>query len=374
MNDRLAELLLFKKVLQWDEEEISKERPFLQAAAAFKYDKYQQFAPGMKFIESLALWLKQFSDIKERRIAYNFVKNRLIFVSDEEMMHLVSIAYPDYIKPILIRKTAAEIGAPKSDIGRIVKSPEFEILKLQSLFLGLSDGARIDTFRRFNKELSHEQIWPIYDISSRKAFKMKEKLRERLSNRLPAKELEEKCRFKTIFLLDDFSGSGISYLRMEENGYTGKIFEFCRKFGQDDNLREFVFDEATIYVILYIATEQARKYLREMVSKLSIHNWTYNIEVIQLINDEYKVSRNIDQEFIKNLVDRDEYYDKKVEDEHTGLGGTLDLRFGFAGCSLPLVLHHNTPNNSIALLWSYDYEECKIRGLFPRVRRHEAER
>ena len=92
------------------------------------------------------------------------------------------------------------------------------------------------------------------------------------------------------------------------------------------------------------------------------------------LSQKYKVSRNIDQEFIKNLVDRDEYYDKKVEDEHTGLGGTLDLRFGFAGCSLPLVLHHNTPNNSIALLWSYDYEECKIRGLFPRVRRHEAER
>jgi hypothetical protein len=34
------------------------------------------------------------------------------------------------------------------------------------------------------------------------------------------------------------------------------------------------------------------------------------------------------------------------------------------------VMHHNTPNNSIALLWSYD--DTEARGLFPRVRRHKS--
>jgi hypothetical protein len=36
---------------------------------------------------------------------------------------------------------------------------------------------------------------------------------------------------------------------------------------------------------------------------------------------------------------------------------------------LPLVLHHNTPNNSICLLWSY--EDTQVRGLFPRIKRHK---
>ena len=56
MRDILAEKLLVR-VMNWNEEEVSRERPFLQAMATFKYDEYQQFAPGMKFIESLAMWL-----------------------------------------------------------------------------------------------------------------------------------------------------------------------------------------------------------------------------------------------------------------------------------------------------------------------------
>ena len=50
-------------------------------------------------------------------------------------------------------------------------------------------------------------------------------------------------------------------------------------------------------------------------------------------------------------------------------GGTDDSKYGFAACGLPLVLHHNTPNNSIALLWSY--EDAEYRGLFPRIQRHK---
>ena len=42
------------------------------------------FSPGRRFIESLALWLRQFETKEERRLAYDFVRERLIFISNAE--------------------------------------------------------------------------------------------------------------------------------------------------------------------------------------------------------------------------------------------------------------------------------------------------
>jgi hypothetical protein len=56
MRDALAERLL-GSVMEWSNEDIARQRPILQALASLKYDEYQQFSPGMRFVESLALWL-----------------------------------------------------------------------------------------------------------------------------------------------------------------------------------------------------------------------------------------------------------------------------------------------------------------------------
>lgn len=52
MKDALAERLL-AAVMNWKEEDVARERPDLQAMAAYKYDEYRQFSPGMRFVESL---------------------------------------------------------------------------------------------------------------------------------------------------------------------------------------------------------------------------------------------------------------------------------------------------------------------------------
>ena len=103
MREALAERLL-AQVMNWTPEDVAEERPLLQAMAALKYDEYQQYVPGMRFVESLALWLNQFANMDEKKTAYDFVKNRLVFFSADEIAHLVSIAYPDYIRPLLIRR------------------------------------------------------------------------------------------------------------------------------------------------------------------------------------------------------------------------------------------------------------------------------
>ena len=147
MKDNLAELLL-AKVMGWEEDDVTSERPDLQAIGAYKYDEYQQFSPGMRFIESLAIWLRQFKTINERRIAYHFVKNRMIFISGAEMAHLVITAYPDLIRPIILKKAAIAARIPEYMLTKITQSTPFKALRRQSLFLGLSDGAHTDTFRR----------------------------------------------------------------------------------------------------------------------------------------------------------------------------------------------------------------------------------
>ena len=58
MRDRVAEELL-ARVLEWASEDVARERPLIQALAAYKYDEYQQFSTGSRFIENLALWLKE---------------------------------------------------------------------------------------------------------------------------------------------------------------------------------------------------------------------------------------------------------------------------------------------------------------------------
>ena len=121
MREALAERLL-AKVMDWTPEDVANERPLLQAMAALKYDEYQQFAPGIRFVESLALWLRQFKTDNERRIAYDFVKSRLVFFSAAEITHLVTITYPDYIRPLLISRAANTTGVSERYVARVANS------------------------------------------------------------------------------------------------------------------------------------------------------------------------------------------------------------------------------------------------------------
>ena len=59
--------------------------------------------------------------------------------------------------------------------------------------------------------------------------------------------------------------------------------------------------------------------------------------------------RESHDEFIKLTLT---YYNPAIRTKHTDIGGVTHLGLGYGGCALPLVLEHNTPNNSIALLWA----------------------
>lgn len=371
MRDALAERLL-AQVMGWSPEDVARERPDLQALATYKYDEYQHFSPGMRFVESLALWLSQFKAPEERQIAYEFVKSKLIFCSSAEMAHLVSIAYPDHIRTLLLRKAAQDAGIPEHLVAKIAASQAFKLRQRQCLFLGLSDGARIDLFRRYNPELSHEQMLQTYEVSGERVDELLAKLTKDLAALRGQEAPKDHDKFRTIVLLDDFSGSGLSYLRRSADGAVeGKIGKLYRSLTEADSSASGLVDirRTEIVVVLYMATEQARSHLQTLMPEI----WgsvgaEHSVLVVHALPANLCIRANDGSE-VGKLVDA--YYDPAVEDEHTKLGGS-GVRYGFASCGLPLILSHNTPNNSLCLLWA-EPESKATRALFPRVSRHRKE-
>ncbi|MBC8146906.1 MAG: hypothetical protein H8E98_02840, partial [Bacteroidetes bacterium] len=224
MRIELAEKLLIK-IMQWTPEEVQQERPLLQSIANFKYDEYQQFSTGMRFIESMVKWLKQFETIEQKKISYQFIKNHLVFISGEQIAHLVALAYTEKVQPMLIEKAAIELNLNKYSIRTIVNSDIYKCYKRQTLFIGLSDGSEIDYFRRVSK-INNEQVYSVYDISEQKVDDMVLKLNH---------DQPSVNKFNMVYLIDDFTASGRSYCRDENGGKTGKIIKFLNKVYQISN-------------------------------------------------------------------------------------------------------------------------------------------
>lgn len=361
MNVLLAEKLL-RKVMNWTPAEYSHFGGEMQAMASYKYDEYQQFTPGMRFTESLARWLDQFPQNK-RAAAFEFVRAHLIFISDDEMNHLVSICYLDFVRPVLMRITGSLLGLGDHKVNKIRQSTEFRRSERATLFLGLSDGARTDVLRRTNPHLSNEQVRNTHELSEGRI----NSLLKDLAADTAALGGAPSTAFETVVLLDDFSGSGLTYARKDESGkLSGKLGKFVGSL-MDSGAPEsrLIGSSFTLIVVLYMATAKAEKNLRSALEELSRqHNFKFEVVVTQRIPESVQV----DSASIGDMAELiDEFYDPAVETDATKVGGT-DLRYGFNGCGLNLVLAHNSPNNSVGLLWA---ETKLVRALFPRVTRHK---
>ena len=189
MQRDLAETLL-ARIMDWDDATKATERARLELFAAYKYDQYQQFAPGRQVSRELGAMAPT---VRERGgaqgLAYQFVRNRLVFISNEEMNSLVDLAFPTIVRPFLLRAAAKTTEFSAFRIRAIADSESYRCIQRQTLVLGLSDGARTDRFRRVNAEsISHEQVFHAYDVSDKKADDMAAKLRRdlrRILNREP---------------------------------------------------------------------------------------------------------------------------------------------------------------------------------------------
>src|SRR5260370_24314774 len=97
----------------------------------------------------------------------------------------------------------------------------FRSRQRQCLFLSLSEGARIDSFRRANPDLNHEQIWQTYELSDPRVSKLLKKLGEHLQQLTQREPAPSESKFRTLVPLDDFSASGTSYYALPASAPKG---------------------------------------------------------------------------------------------------------------------------------------------------------
>ncbi|MCH5717777.1 phosphoribosyltransferase-like protein [Niabella hibiscisoli] len=364
-----------------DEDEQAELIKYFQTMATYKYDDYQQYDTGQRFIENLAIWLNQFTP-DDRKVVLKFLRSELLFISITEINLLAEACFPDTIRQILTDYASIGLKIPKYRVQKIIDSPEYRILLRQCLFCGLSDGARLDIFRRANTGvLSHEQIYLTYELSDEKLLKMRDELVEDLEkpHNFNRKVTDDEGKFKKLFLIDDFSASGTSYLKYNEKAgklkgkiaslYSSIFPQAAEPSSEEANAPQSAVAKSfskdlKIYIILYLCTSQAKKTIEDNFEKLhEIYGHKPQLVILHEIHENYKITETHE---IHSICKKDIYYDKDlIEDKHTN----GDVKLGFGHCALPLILAHNTPNNTIPLLWSYEYSTI-FKGLFPRIPRH----
>ena len=361
MRDDLAGRVL-DKLLDWTDEERKDWVTDLSTMASYKFDDYEGFSAGERFFERLARWLAQFPDPSDRRRLVEFVRRELVFISRREMNQAISCVYPHYIKPVLAERAALEIEAPAYLRCKIVSDTVFKALRRKTVFLGLSDGARLDQLRRSSAELSHEQFSLTTEVGDHARQSMIEKLRGALKtlgvdHRQPV--------FETVVLVDDFYGSGASLIDQRgDRTWKGKLHRACEHIQGLASLdAPLLAKNPMVVVALYVASSQAKTHIERMLAE---YKPEWKLVVVQEFPQRLKV---VDTELLRIC---DDFFDPIMIDEHKG-----SAHHGYRDAALPVVLFHNTPNNSISPLWAdteFESDSLRRRALFPRYERHHADR
>ena len=377
MNSNLANQLL-ASIMKWDAPTLASERAALEFMGSMKYDAYDRYMPGMRFMSSLVQWL---NDIKEedRDEAYKFIKEKLVFISSMQMNYLVDLLYDSKIRPILLDMSTAETGMPSYKCSSKVVRTRFEIEKRSALIIGLSDGAHTDILRR-SAGFNNEQVLTNYYPDGKKLKDMLDELRK--DQKL--KGIENPF-FRRILLIDDFTASGKSFIRFDESDreYHGKlkkiIDELCIKdyVEKEEKIEHLSYllnpeQKIQIDILFCIATEKARTNIKSSLDDyLKSVNWQnkveFNIHIVQILEDKLAIDIKTDKDLVKLLKKDEHFVEECVISKSYKVGKNDNPWLGFDECALPVVLAHNTPNNSLPIIWQ-DAE--RFHGLFPRISRH----
>lgn len=258
---------------------------------------------------------------------------------------------------------------------------EIERLKRKTLFMGLSDGARIDMLRHSNVgTLINDQLVVATQVDTDKWGDLLRKLRKDLG--------DETARFSTVYLIDDFTGTGTSFLRYnkKEAKWSGKLTRFKDSFtnAMETLGGNSLFEENwSLCIHHYLASANAVENIESDINRARqsfveeglCKDIRCSYGMILPRNFPVNSPHSQNHDFIQ-LTQK--YYDSVLRTHHTDVGGVTHLGLGYGGCALPLVLDHNTPNNSVALLWAEteggQHKDGSIahamRPLFRRRQRH----
>src|SRR5439155_17049207 len=107
-----------------------------------------------------------------------------------------------------------------------------------------------------------------------------------------------------------------------------------------------------VFLLLYVATRKAIDHIEYWTERFTSENGfkPLQVRVLCTIENAQSLSRSATPS-LQRILQNPAYYDPKASDKHILVGGTTSAQLGFAACALPVVLSHNTPNNSVYVLW-----------------------
>ncbi len=358
MKASLAKQLL--RTLGLSDDVINSAITDLELMARYKYDHYEMFSPGTRFLERLFSWLRQFES-DDREVAVRFVRDRLIFISQREMQDLARFLYFDLIVPEILQTIVKKENLAPFDLGRAF-AVHFSSYLRCCLFVGISDGAKIDYFRRHHIDLSQEQVLPYYRTNATEYV-----------DRLKEDTGDPTARFWAVFLIDDFSGSGYTLLHEVVDPETSRITSAGALVRIYQYQKEVIDQADVVYLCHYIATDYSRRQVERLAERFPpLRNKLRILTALRLTNGHCFTPENAAADTLASrVIDMcGDYYRDEFEDRNTKAGG--GIRLGYGGQGLPLVLFSNTPNNSLFLLWLDRSRAISNRftPLFPRINRH----
>lgn len=358
---------LLMEVMNWDDAYASEALKAMDRVAAYKYDEYADFLAGARFIENLAKWLQQFSP-SDREAAFRFVRERLIFISSAEIGRLVETFFPRTIYYQVLEEVSKQLRvAPFMVLQGTEGQDAFSKAIRKTLFVGLSDGARIDQFRRSNVgRIKNDQVLLTTEVDRRRWKSAHKSLQKDIAG----------AKFERVYLIDDFTASGTTLCRQEDDGsWTGKLPRFYEIVSE--YMGDVVDNNAPIHIHHFIGTRTAENTLRQREREIRAARGAWFAGPIDfsfglMLSENVPLTEEQDKDFLRLC---DHYYDTSIETVHGEAAGERSLKRGYAGCALPVVIHHNTPNNSVALLWAESAgkggaNNHAMRPLFRRRQRH----
>lgn len=361
---------LISDLMEWDDSDATKEYAWLKLMVDYKFDRYQGYGPGIHFYARLISWLGQFKDVATRRTAYRYLRNNLVFISQPELYQLIKLAMPE------MEKDARRVIAKRHNIAYYETwtnknaQNDLKLMSLRTLYVGLSDGARIDVFRRDNDGvLTNEQVVATNEISDEKWDSLGKKLADRLVQN-GYSNVENK--FERVCLIDDFTGSGTTLIRYDNDkaSWDGKVHKFCSQ----NSDRPQIADQCHIQIHHYLASAKANKAIEDALPEFQAIMPRFSCKAsyswVLSKDPDVVMGPGSDADLMSWITG---HYDPSIQTTHNCPDGK-PIALGYKQCGLPVVLEHNTPNNTIALIWATSKPGSKnphiMWPLFPRTDRH----
>lgn len=296
------------------------------------FSSYRFYDGKAKFADYLHVWCSQFSKYEVELMEEFFFEN-LLYISEADIDNCSRSVYPKLIEP-MSTFLANTMGI---DVNVIVNN---------MVILGLSDGARLDLVRYYSEKVDNYHFSSESEVSDLRC------------NRIIKKCMKSSYFVEDLFtyiLIDDFSGSGHSYLRYENGKWKGKLVRFV----EDTYKNMGVIGRINVIISPYYCSQRAMEYLVDRISiafaDLDI-NWY--IRPLYGLNNIYVPAP------IKEIISS-KYMENPIVDPNYMLGKHDEPYLGFNESCLCTVFYHNTPNNTLPILWHGE------KALFPRRNRHK---